>query len=71
MDGWMDVSRGVMIHLFMPKIFGTGLFLLRCTCVLHKYSVVLTTAQVELLWKLPVLYIVTFDKKQSLIFQIV
>ncbi len=35
----------------------------RYACVL-KYSIVLTTARVELRWKLPVLYIVTFDKKQ-------
>ncbi len=32
-------------------------------------SIVLTTARVELHGKLPVLYSVTLDKKQSLIFQ--
>ncbi len=35
----------------------------------NNYSVVLTIARVELHRKLPVLFIVTFDKKQSLIFQ--
>ncbi len=38
------------------------------THVPNKYSIVVTTAQVEFHWKLPVLYIATFDKKQSLIF---
>ncbi len=45
--------------------FGTGLSVWYAY-VPNKYSLVLTTAQVELHWKLPVLYIVTFDNKQSL-----
>ncbi len=39
-------------------------------CVPNEYSIVLNTARVKLHWNLIVLYIVTFDMKQSLIFQI-
>ncbi len=49
--------RGVILHI---KIFSTGLSV-RYACVPNKYSIVFTTVQVKLHWKLPVLYIVTFD----------
>ncbi len=49
-------------------MFGTGL-LSRYACVPNKYSIVSTTARVELQWKLPFVYIVTYDKKQNIIFQ--
>ncbi len=54
-----QILNGVMVAFR----FGTQ-------CVPKKYSIVLTIARVELHWKLPVLCIVTFDKKQSLIFEI-
>ncbi len=61
--------RSVMVHVLVPNIFSMGLSV-QCACVPNKYSIALTTARVEVHWKLPVLYIVTFDKKQSVIFQI-
>ncbi len=70
--GWTSTVpfRSVMVHVFRPNIFGTGLSV-RCACVPSKYSIVLTTARVEINWKLSVQYIITFGRKQSLIFQIV
>ncbi len=67
----MILGRGATVHIpvFVPKIFGSGLTVLYAS-VPNKYSVVLTTARVELHWRLPVLHIDTFDKKQRLIFQI-
>ncbi len=56
--------KGVTVHVFVPKIFGTGF------SVRYTYRIVLTTAQVKFHWELPVLYIVTFDMKQSLNFKI-
>ncbi len=59
-------TRVVTVHVFVLKIFSTVLLV----CLPNKYSNVLMTARVELHWKHPVLYIVTFDKKQSLIFRL-
>ncbi len=60
---WRIFCRGVTVH----RSFGLSGLLVQDP---NKYSIVLTTARVELHWKLPVLYIVTFEKKQSPIFRI-
>lgn len=44
----LDITWGVTVHVFVLKTFGAGL-LVRYTCVLNEFSVVLTTAPVELL----------------------
>ncbi len=52
--------RVVTVHVLVPESFGTDISV-QYACVPNKYSIVLTTAQMELHWTLLVLYTVTFD----------
>ncbi len=58
------VAYRYVYHVLIFKFSGTGLSIW-IACVPNKYSIVLTTRQVELHWKLSVLCIVTFDKEKS------